>query len=611
MEASRVGLWCAWRSTIVLAAAALVTVACGGGEGSGLTTPDGPYRIIALADDVAIPPSESKPLVFRLVDAQDRPAAGRVLQFEIVDPSVAKGATLSVDRAVTGAMGTVELQLIAGMSTKFRLRVTAVNAPTVLVMIIVDPQKHGPVEIIPSILAPADVAQTVSQVRLTLINDAGCATVDRRMPMPRTYDPRVVAPGTTSIFRNVSTQGDHAVVGQGLDAAGLITVDGCVDLPGASVKEETLMRLVLPLGVPALSPVGRYRTQSELSPQGMSRSIAAIAGRFAELSACRSDPGRLWLDCTVDALSPETVDDPLDCVPSAGDEMAFEGRLSTLRGLPLRDPTQPAARCRDSVDGAGRPALETQIEGMFATQNPRLGENLKAIATEVAALFARFGVNSTMELTATSDRQRFLLDHRIDELVFQVTGEPFVVNLAKLPLPVRTASFVAVAAQGNELQIERHAFTLRLGTAARLAVQGRILPRRSYPENLPEFITRLFASTRYLDRGTTLMGCPALSALVCPLVRGPDQCLTAACTSGVTALGKGLQDSFQLLDGPDLDLFLEGSTRMIERTGDGKADALGWLLPGSDSPGLWSPHVLGKDEQIPFSGFFTGDRLSP
>jgi hypothetical protein len=604
------------RLTVTMTLAGIICITavggCGGDSGGGLATADGPYKIIAGAVDVALPPSESMPLVFRLVDDQDRGAPGRVLEFEIPDRAAARGATLSVDKAVTSSEGKVELQLIAGMVARFKLRVSAANAVPVTVQVIVDPQKHGPIEIIPTILASPETIRTVSQVRLTFVNDAACMTVNRRLPVPNTFDPRTLAPGATTIFNSVRTEGNHAVVGQGLDAAGMVTVDGCVDLPGAAVKEETLMRLVLPLYPPVVSPVGRYRAVSELSPQGMLRSVATVADRYAELSSCRSDPGRLWLDCTVDALQPETAEDPLDCVPSASDEMAFEGRLSALRGLPIRDPLRPKARCRESMDGAGRPSLETQIEGMFAGQNPRLGENLKAIGIEVAALFGKILLNSTMELTATSDPLRFQLQHQMDQLLLHITNEPFPVDLLKLGLPLRTARFVAVTAQGSELRIERHGFTLRLGTAARMAMQERILPRRSYPGDIPEFITKLFGSAKRLDRGVNLMGCAALSALICPLVQGPEQCLMAACGSGVAALGKSLHDVFQVLDGRDLDLFLEGSTRIIERDGDGKADALGWLAPGSASaPGIWFPYILGSDEQISFSGFFTADRLLP
>jgi hypothetical protein len=599
--------------TTALAAVICATVAgaCGDSDAS-LTTADGPYRIIAGADDVALPPSESRPLVFRLVDGQDRAAPGRVLEFEIPDRASARGATLSVDKAVTTSEGRVELQLIAGMIARFKLRVSAANAKTVVVQVIVDPQKHGRMELVPTILASPEITLTISQVRLTLIINASCLTVNRRLPVPNVFDPRTLAPGATTIFSAVSTEGHHAVVGQGLDAAGMVTVDGCVDLPGAAVKEEALMRLVLPLYPPAISPVGRYRAVSELTPQGMPRSVATVAGRYAELTSCRSDPGRLWLDCTVDALQAETAEDPLDCVPSATDEMAFEGRLSALRGLPVRDPMRPTARCRESMDGAGRPSLETQMEGMFAGQNPRLVENLRAIAAEVAALFGTIQLNSTMELAATSDPRRFQLQHQVDQLLLPITNDPFPVDLRKLGLPLRTARFVAVTAQGSELLFERHGFTLRLGTAARMAVEERILPRRSYPGDIPEFITKLFASAKRLDRGTVLMGCAALSALICPLVGGPEQCLAAACDSGIAALGKSLHDVFQLLDGRDLDLFLEGSTRAIERDGDGKADALGWLAPGSaGAPGIWFPYVLGSDEQISFSGFFTADRLPP
>ena len=597
---------------VALLCAVLGVPGCdGGGPASSLGAGAGSYKISTDADEVDILPNESKTLVFRLSDSQSgRMAAGRVLQFVILDPGMARGATLSLDRAVTGPQGTVQVQVIAGFTTSFKIQVTATGADPATVKVYVDAQKRGPMEVAPIIVAPADLTATVGQVRITFIHDSSCAAVDRSKPVSSMFDPRAVAPGGTTIFRSVSIERNHAVVGQGLDASGAVRVDGCVDLPGRTVMVEGLMRLVVPLYPLAVSPVGRYKASSLLTLQGMPKAVAAVVDSYAELPACRSEPGRLWLDCTVDALSPETAEDPLDCKPSVADEGVFEGRLAALRGL--RDPQRPTTRCRLATDGAGRPSLETQIEGMFAGQ-PRLVENLSAIAGEVAALFAGFRVTSTMTVSATSDPLRFQLEHQLDQVVFTLPSEPATIDLLALGLPVRTARFVPVTLKASELFVDRHSFTLRLGSAARLALQRNILPRRGYSGTIVEVVTRMFASATYLDRGTLLSGCAALSALVCPLVRGPDQCVVPACTAGVAALARNLNDVFRRLDGADMDLFVEGSTRIVETDGDGKADALGWLVAGSpDSlPGFWFGHVVGSEEQIALGGLFTADRLKP
>jgi hypothetical protein len=68
--------------------------------------------------------------------------------------------------------------------------------------------------------------------------------------------------------------------------------------------------------------------------------------------------------------------------------------------------------------------------------------------------------------------------------------------------------------------------------------------------------------------------------------------VSAACLSGLQALIQRLDASFSALDGRDLDFFLSGSAPIVDRDGDGQADALGSKAPSSSSPspglGLWS-----------------------
>ena len=593
------------------AMAAAVVLGCGGDSTPMVAPGNDGYTIRTAEEDVGVSPNASRSLTFFLLDRNNQPASGRVVSFEITDPVAARGASLSMDRGLTSAQGAVELQLIAGLAANFKLKVSAEGAPPLFVLVFVSPEDRGPVEIAPLLLAAPTVVSTIAQVRLTLVHDSVCAAVNRAQPRPNVFDPRAVAPGGTTIFRSVSTERNHAVVGQALDAAGMVRLDGCVDLPGAAILEEGLMRLTLPLYPAPVSPVGRYRAASYLSLQGMPRPVMAVTRSWAELTACRFDPGRLWLDCTVDALGADSEEDPLDCVPSGADEAAFESRLAALRGLPLRDPARPMSRCRQSVDGAGRPSLEAQVEGMFAARNPRVNENLKSLAAEVAGLLTRFRLSSTMTVTATTDPTRFQLDHQLDTLDFATPTEPISLDLLPLGLPLRTARFVSVQASGNELAVERHGFTLRLGAAARRAVEQAVLPRRGLPGTIPELVNRTFASATYQDRGMTLTGCFALSALICPLVQAPDKCVVNACERGVAALGKNLDQGFSQLNGQELDLFLEGFVQIIERDSDGKADALGFLLPGSGEPGVWVGNVLAGDEQLSFGGYFTGDRLRP
>ncbi|HEY0711444.1 MAG TPA: hypothetical protein VGF45_02145, partial [Polyangia bacterium] len=117
----------------------------------------------------------------------------------------------------------------------------------------------------------------------------------------------------------------------------------------------------------------------------------------------------------------------------------------------------------------------------------------------------------------------------------------------------------------------------------------------------------VFANASSLDRNVNHRGCAAMAALVCPLVGAADGCLTDACTKGLAALGQSLNDAFGLLDGFELDFFLQGGAPLLDRDGDGFADAIGYLLP---NPGVWKGLVRLDDEQVALTGVFTADRIA-
>jgi hypothetical protein len=556
-------------------------VACDGDRPSnGKPGHGAPYFIQAPDDMVAVTPKGSRQLSFFLLDSQRLPVPNRVIQFQIADVEVARGATLSLDRGVTDARGSVSLQIIAGLETMFRLRISAENAERVDVAVLVDPRKYGPVEVSPLVLGAA--SDSVTSIHLFLVPGAGCASVSRSEPPTAAFPRRTLPPGEVERYSAVSMDGGHALLGHGLDATGALVADGCVDLAGSAILEEGPVRVVLP-------------------------AVTVLAETWGELAACRTDPGRLWLDCTVDAFGPETAEDPLDCIPTTAEEDAFGGRLTDRRG-PLQRETTPAgtvfARCRQATDAAGRPSLEAQIAGMFSGQNlANLRPNLEAISRDASRLLASIGVRSYFEVTATSRPDRFQLDHDLEALELGEDKTP--VDLWSLGLPVRTARLVPATTVGSDISLQQHGFTLRLGSAARLALEG-ILVRLGYPGDSAAFVSSIFAAASYPDRGAISRGCPALDALVCPQL-GEVDCLADACVVGVAALGRRLAGVFTPLNGSGLDLFLEGTAPLIERDGDGRADSFGWLLPSS-VPGVWSGQLRAGDGEYPILGIFTADR---
>jgi hypothetical protein len=599
--------WLAVWSALVMGAVSGGLTGCNPGHpGTGDGGLLGGFRIQALPEAVAIMPNASRQIVFVLLDGQDQPVPERVLQFTIVDPARARGATLSLDRGVTNQAGEVTLQVIAGEATAFILRASGPRAPDAEVVVIVDPATHGTVEVIPEFLAAPGEEIAITSVRLFFVTRASCAEVSREMPENVLFPVRIVAPGTPALYPTVSTEDQHAVVGHGLDASGAVRADACVDLPGRAVLTHETVRLLLPLRAIRPSVAGVYRAISLFQIPESSPAVAAIREAWTELSACPFDPARIWLDCTVDALHDTDADDPLDCQPSAADDRAFDGRLAARRGLPLSD--AGAARCRGPQDGAGRVALEVELERLFGMPQPPLVADLPKITREATDLLRTFRLHSTLEVTHTIGIDRYQIDHRLDALEFTIRGAPVTVSLFDLGLPARLARFVSGRARGADLELASHGFTLRLGTAARTAFERGSLGGRGIPPAVAPFVTAIFSSVSFPVQGRPSHGCYALSDLVCPLIGGAEGCLLNACTMGLSALARKLERAFALLDGEDLDLLLEGSAPIVDRDGDRRADALGWLVPNSSLPGFWSGELRTPAATLRLPGIWTADR---
>jgi hypothetical protein len=580
--------------------------ACGGDpSGSGLPPPGGGHFIAVDVRDLSMPPMGSRVVLFRLRDAASRPVPNRVLNFEIMDVAEAGGAVLSLDAGVTDAYGRVWLQVIAGTATMapFHVRVSSPRADEVMLSVIVDNVRRGRVEVVPELspaLAPADV----DNIQLHLLRAQLCSEITPTRPPSGT--PATIGPGTSYTFGAVSSEDTNAVLGEARDAADKVRARGCVDLPGPTVIEEETIRLPLPLAAPRPTPVGSYEATSVLMFFSQPSGAKAIIAAFDELSACDADPGRLWLDCTVDALTPASAADPLDCIPGPDDEAAFGGRLAARRG---RTPpgAPPGSRCRGPLDSADRNSLEVQIEGMFAMQNPKLTQDLEALGTDVGSLVSAVQLKSTLHVGATSAPNLFQVDHVLD--VLQLGEANAIVDLFSLGLPIRAQRLVPMTYTDNKAVFDRHSFTLRLGSAARLAFERTVLTRHGFANDVNSFVNGLFASAIYLDRGTPRKGCLALGALVCPLVGAPEGCLDEACPAGVSALGRNLQAVFSRLDGADLDFVIEGEAQVYDRDADGQVDSFGYRLP-TTPPGLWTGFLRSEDETRLFIPF-TAELMKP
>ena len=104
---------------------------------------------------------------------------------------------------------------------------------------------------------------------------------------------------------------------------------------------------------------------------------AVVAAPWRDLADCPLDPAQLWLDCTIDALSPATADDPLDCVPASAP--GGEGALGDAAG---RSPGGPHRRRRRAsrppvavpATPGGAVSLDAIVLGLYGSPLPARGD---------------------------------------------------------------------------------------------------------------------------------------------------------------------------------------------------------------------------------------------
>src|SRR5205823_9595059 len=92
---------------------------------------------------------------------------------------------------------------------------------------------------------------------------------------------------------------------------------GCVDVPAGSLLPDGMVYVALPLDAVAPDPTGTFDVTSAFAFSPPLAAAAPLAAPWRDLADCPLDPAQLWLDCTIDALSGTSADDPLDCVPAA------------------------------------------------------------------------------------------------------------------------------------------------------------------------------------------------------------------------------------------------------------------------------------------------------
>jgi len=586
---------------LALSLAAAAGGGCSGG-GGGVGTGDFTLTATATVQPIELSPNAQVTLTFILTDG-GHPAAGQTVSFTTIGSSATgtQGASVAEPSGVTAADGSVSVIVRAGLAD-FRVE-AQIGAAKADVTIIVATGPTGSVLVAP-FLAPSSSPLPPDATIDILFYPTSCTDLDLDAPPPAVRGTVTLnGLGTAARFDVVSTMGISAAIGRA-SSGGVLVASGCVDIPGSSLLANETVEVALPLTDWSPDPIGSYTVTSTMNFAPPLAAAAALAAPWADLSDCPLDPVQLWLDCTVDALSPVTSADPLDCVPStaSGGEGALGDAIAALRGVPLADGTGKPTVCRSARDAAGNESLDALVLGLFGSPTPAQLVALPAIAADAASILDGFQLVSQLTVAAGGTAGSYAVTHLLTEAQFGRDSQ-VAVRLGSLGLPTLQA-FTSATVSDDVLVIGSHGFTLRLGTAARAAFGPLALAPRGLPTDLPSFVSALFSLAQ--TPGGTATGCAALDSVVCSAAARPAGCLLSACLTGLGALAGKLDGAFATADGTGLDLSLSGTAPLIEKSGGGLADSLGSSSTGSSAAATWSVNLrtsLGSARlTAPFAG---------
>jgi hypothetical protein len=580
---------------------------------------------------LVIRPGSSGRARFFLRDADGAPVPSYLVSFTTVDESgkpIALDARLSATQILTEDDGSASLEVMIGNLAKeslpvsFAVQASCAGAATAEVDVMVTTNAYS-VEVVP--VAAEDLlgigAANVKTTRFLFYDDTTCAELDLTdltkltsgSARPRT--PHTVAAYGSYFFSGIAGTGSSAAVGIGLDNNAFPQIAGCVDIAGSSLSENQTMRATLYMDRLYPIPRGKFDVSSDFALTPAPTALAPAQSTWAEWARCGLDPARLWLDCTLDALS-TTASDPLDCIPIDGAEGTLGANIVARRGTvvaPLSGTTATGAApsCRSALDKSGNRSLESIIDGLFSTARAQLqASKLNAFSDEIASLLSEIRLDSHLSISDGASVNSFLVTHSLAQITFPGAIAPISLKMADLGLPQSSAKLQATLKAG-QLSLPTHAFTLRLGSTTRAAFEATSLKSRG-AEDASSLVKAIFAFAQWKDTTGTLTSCAALDATVCDQLKQARGCLSSACQRGLTALADKLGQAFDSLDGDGFDFqLLSGAAPVVDFGGDGLADALG--LGGrvgtvSAGAGSWSAAFRARGGDYAVYGSWTASR---
>ena len=529
------------------------------------------------------------------------------------------GAMLAAATAVTDASGaaTVGISVDPGvaLASVFSIQATAASGRADVTVIVADPSS-GSVVVAPFFPNPDTPKRATGGIILRFLDGQRCAEVDPYLPPDAQGGgrPKVdKVTGETATFEYVTTTRPAAALGRANDEHGELIALGCIDLPEGTVQPDGVVAVALPLRDAVPSPVGRFGVISKIAFRPPPPAAASIAGPWRDLSDCPLDPAQLLLDCIIDALSPETAADPLDCSPNLalGGEGPLGDALMARRGLLIANAAGAVTSCRAGQDRLGGPSLDAIALGLFGTPTPPLLVTMPAIAVDAAHILDSVELGSTLDVQATGRPDEFIVTHRLDSATFgplMPSAPRVTVALAPLALPALTATTTATTRDGL-LIVDDHGFSLRLGRVALVGFNAAALATRLPAQATADtdgLITEVVKLAHAKDAdGSDVTGCAAFNALLCPIAGGDQTCLSAACSDGLGALIARLRGGFNAANGSGLDFYLAGSAPVLNTQGGASAHQLG--MDGT-APARWSVDLQTAAGRSQLSTTFVGLR---
>jgi hypothetical protein len=518
-------------------------------------------------------PGETTTVSFRL-SSGGVPLSGQHVTFAIDNGQAAQGATLSATDAVTNSSGIASVAMRAGLATTFKIQGTA-GAASGELYVTVMAGVTGSVNVSP-FFQPGSESQTeTAKIELRLFDDAACSSYPLLAPPEATGDlsaPLGVEPGASHRFDHISTVNNTAVFGLAFASSGRVVAAGCVDLPASTVVPNGLVQLALPLADAVPDPVGSYAVKTDFGFSPPLADVVPLAAAYRGISDCPLDPAELLLDCTIDAFSPTTTDDPLDCIPAPGPgaEGPIAEQLRAHLGLPILDGAGADTGCRGARDAGGAVSFDAVVLGLFGSPKPQLLIDLPTIASEAAHLFDRITLTSTLDVQPNGTPGGYTATHSLGSATFvsrMPDSDGIAIGIASYPVPVPTA-FATATLSEDQLVIGDHGLTLRLGSIARLGF-AQVLGLYGVDGGNTGLMTSIAGLAHSDDR--VYRGCAAIDHALCGQIGADPGCLVTACGIGMTAFAARLDDLFAAIDGPGLDLHLSGAATLHDTHDDGSA----------------------------------------